>query len=176
MIDADKFTPKTVYVIYIASTPEKVWQALTDPGLSPQYFHGCRLETEPKVGGIFVVRFPDGRVNVRGEVVEWSPPRRLATTWTVEWVPELREFPPCLVSYDIEQVGASVKLTMTESYSWDPPDALLSGGRSGWPAILSGLKSVLETGKPLVIQLQPPKGMMELVKELAAAKPWLKGP
>lgn len=174
MTAADKFKPKTVYVIYIASTLEKVWQALTDPELSQKYFHGCRLEIEPRIGGSFVVRFPDGRINVRGEVVEWSPPRRLATTWIVEWVPELREFPPCLVSYDIEQAGESVKLTMMESFSWDPPEALLSGGRSGWPAILSSLKSVLETGKPLAIQLEPPKAMMELVQELAATKPWLK--
>ena len=57
------------------------------------------------------------------------------------------------------------------AYSWDPPEALRSGGRSGWPAILSSLKSVLETGKPLVIKLERPKGMMELVSELAAAKP-----
>ena len=175
MIDAGKFKPETVYVIYIAAAPEKIWQALTDPVLSAQYFHGCRLEIEPKVGGTFVMRFPDGRVNVRGEVVEWSPPRRLATTWIVEWVPELREFPPCLVTYDIEPAGESVKLTMTEAYSWGVPDALLSGGRSGWPAILSSLKSVLETGKPLAIKLDPPKDMMEVVKELAAAKPWLKG-
>ena len=175
MIDVGKFKPKTVYVIYIASTPEQVWQALTDPELSPQYFHGCRLAIEPEVGGNFVVRFPDGRVNVRGEVVEWSPPRRLVTTWIVDWVPELREFPPCLVSYDIEPAGECVKLTMTESYSWDPPDALLSGGRSGWPAILSSLKSVLETGKPLVIQLEPPKGMTEVVAELSVTKPWMKG-
>ena len=175
MIDVGKFKPKTVYVIYIASTPERVWQALTDPALSPQYFHGCRLEIEPKVGGAFVVRFADGCVNVKGEVVEWSPPRRLVTTWTVDWVPELREFPPCLVSYDIEPAGESVKLTMTESYSWDVPDALLAGGRSGWPAILSSLKSVLETGKPLAVKLEPPRGMMEVVQELAATKPWLKG-
>ena len=175
MTDPAKFKPKTVYVIYIAATPEKVWQALTDPELSPQYFNGCRVEIEPRVGGNFVARFPDGRVNLRGEVVEWSPPRRLATTWTVESVPELREFPPCLVSYDIEPAGESVKLTMMESYSWDPPEALLSGGRSGWPAILSSLKSVLETGKPLLIKLEPPKGMMEVVQELATTKPWAKG-
>jgi uncharacterized protein YndB with AHSA1/START domain len=174
MGDAAKFKPKTVYVIYIASTPEKVWQALTDPELSQRYFHGSRIEIEPRVGGNFVLRHPDGGVNVRGEVVEWSPPRRLATTWTVEGMPELREFPPCLVSYDIETSGESVKLTMTESYSWHPPDALLCGGRSGWPAILSSLKSVLETGKPLVVKLEPPAGMIKVVKELAATKPWLK--
>jgi uncharacterized protein YndB with AHSA1/START domain len=169
-----EFKPKTVYVIYIASSPEKVWQALTDAELSPKYFHGNRIEIEPKVGGSFVLRFPDGRVNVRGEVVEWQPPRRLATTWIVEWVPEMRELPPCLVSYDIEQAGESVKLTLTEAYQWDVPDALLAGGRMGWPAILSSLKSVLETGKPLVIKLEPPKQMMEAIRQVLATKPWLK--
>jgi uncharacterized protein YndB with AHSA1/START domain len=77
MIDATTFKPKTVYVIYIASTREKVWQALTDSKLSQQYFHGSLLEIEPKVGGNFVVRFPDGRVNVKGTVVRraaWPRP------------------------------------------------------------------------------------------------------
>jgi uncharacterized protein YndB with AHSA1/START domain len=174
VIDTAKFKAKTVYVIYIAATPEKVWQALTDRELSQQYFHGSLLEIEPKAGGKFAVRFPDGRVNVSGKVVEWSPPRRLATTWTVEWMPELREMPECLVSYDIEQAGECVKLTLTESYSWDVPDALLSGGRAGWPAILSSLKSVLETGKPLAIKMEPPKDMMAAVRQVVAAKPWLK--
>jgi uncharacterized protein YndB with AHSA1/START domain len=174
MIDVARFKPKTVYVIYIASTPENVWQALTDPQMSQRYFHGSQLEIEPRVGGNFIVRFPDGRVNVRGEVVEWSPPRRFASTWTIEWLPDFRELPPCIVSYDIEPSGECVKLTMTESYQWDPPDALLSGGRSGWPAILSSLKSVLETGKPLVVKLEPPPDMMEAVKAVVATKPWLK--
>jgi uncharacterized protein YndB with AHSA1/START domain len=171
--DPAEFKPKTVYVIYVASAPERVWQALTDRVLAQQYFNGSLLEIEPRIGGDFVVRFPDGRVNVRGRVVEWSPPRRLATTWTVEWMPELRELPECLVSYDIEPAGDCVKLTLTESYSWDVPDALLSGGRAGWPAILSSLKSMLETGKPLVIKMQPPKVMMEAVKHVLASKPWL---
>jgi uncharacterized protein YndB with AHSA1/START domain len=174
MIDGGKFKPKTVYVIYIAATPDEVWQAMTDSELSAKCFQGSYVEIEPRVGGAFVVRLPDGRVNVRGEVTEWSPPRWLVTTWNVDWVPELREFPPCLVSYDIAPVGECVKLTVTESYSWDPPDALLSGGRAGWPAGLSNLKSVLETGKPLLIKMETPSGMMEAVKELAAAKPWLR--
>ena len=59
--------------------------------------------------------------------------------------------PECLVTYDIEQAGEAVRLTMTEAHQWDIPEAMLSGGRAGWPAILSSLKSVLETGKPLSI-------------------------
>jgi uncharacterized protein YndB with AHSA1/START domain len=173
LTDLSKFKPKTVYVIYLASTPEKVWQALTDRALAQQYFHGSVVEIEPRVGGDFVVRFPDGRVNVRGKVADWSPPRRLATTWTVEWMPELRELPECLISYDIEPAGECVKLTLTESYSWDVPDALLSGGRTGWPAILSSLKSVLETGKPLIIKMEPPRDMIDAVRQVLASKPWL---
>ena len=62
---------------------------------------------------------------------------------------------------------------MTEAYQWEVPDDLLEGGRSGWPAILSSLKSVLEIGKPLVIKLEPPKKMMEAVQRVLAVKPWL---
>jgi uncharacterized protein YndB with AHSA1/START domain len=174
VIDTEKIKPKTVYVTYIAATPEKVWQALIDPTFTAQYFFGRTVEIEPKAGGSFVMRMPDGRVDVKGEVVEWSPPRRLVTTWTIDWNADMRQLPPCRVSYDIERAGDSVRLTLTESYSWDVPEALLSGGRAGWPAILSSLKSVLETGKPLAITMEPPKDMMAALREVVAAKPWLK--
>jgi hypothetical protein len=61
---------------------------------------------------------------------------------------------------------------MTEAHSWNVPDDILAGGRGGWPAILSGLKSVLETGKPLDIKKEPPKELMEAVKRAAVEKPW----
>lgn len=166
MIEIAKFTPKTVYVIYIASSLEKVWQALTDPAFTKDFFHGLAVEVEPRVGGRFVMRWPDGRTHIQGEVVEWAPPRRFACTWTIESMPELRELPPCLVTYDIEQAGESVRLTMSEAHSWDIPDAILSGGRAGWPAILSSLKSVLEIGKPLSLKLDPPQEMLAAVRAL----------
>ncbi len=83
----------------------------------------------------------------------------------------MRELPPCLVSYDIEQAGESVRLTMTEAYNWDVPEAMLAGARMGWPAKLSNLKSVLETGKPMAIKMEPPKKMMDAVKKVLASKP-----
>jgi uncharacterized protein YndB with AHSA1/START domain len=174
VIDTSKFKPKTVYVIYIASTPEKIWQALTDPAFTAKYFFGRTIEIEPRTGGSFMLRMPDGRVDVQGDVVEWSPPRKFAATWTVDWNDDMCQLPPCLVSYDIEQAGDSVRLTLTESYSWDVPEALLSGGRAGWPAILSSLKSVLETGKPLAVKMEPPKDMIAALQQVLAAKPWLK--
>jgi uncharacterized protein YndB with AHSA1/START domain len=172
MIDPTNFKPKTVYVTYIAATPEKVWQALTDPAFSRQYFFGFAVDVEPRTGGALAFRYPGGRVHISGEVVDWSPPRRLSCTWLVEGVAEFAELPECLVTYDIERVGDSVRLTMTESHSWDIPDAILSGGQAGWPAILSSLKSLLEIGKPLSIKMEPPKEMMEAVRQVVATKPW----
>ena len=124
------------------------------------------IEIEPREGGSFILRMPDGRVDVKGKVVTWDPPRRLAVTWLVDWIEEMRDLPECLVSYDIEQAGEAVRLTMTEAHQWDVPDDLLSGGRAGWPAILSSLKSVLETGKPLSIRMEPPKEMMAALERM----------
>jgi uncharacterized protein YndB with AHSA1/START domain len=161
-----EFKPKTVYVTYIASTPERVWDALTQSEFTKQYFFGRSIEIEPRAGGAFILRMPDGRVDVRGKVVTWDPPHRLALTWLVDWIEDMRDLPECLVSYDIVQAGDAVRLTMTEAHQWDVPDDLLSGGRAGWPAILSSLKSVLETGKPLLIRMEPPKEMIAALQRL----------
>jgi uncharacterized protein YndB with AHSA1/START domain len=163
-----------VYVTYIRTTPAKLWAALTQPEFTRQYFAGFAVDVEPREAGVFRMLYPDGRVHMSGRVIEWSPPRRFSCTWLVEGMAEFGELPECLVTYDIEQAGEAVRLTMTESHSWDIPDAILAGGRSGWPAILSSLKSVLETGKPLAIKLEPPREMIEAVKQAVTAKPWLK--
>lgn len=175
MIDITKFKPKTVYVTYIASTPEKAWQALTDPTFTRQYFFGFAVDIEPKVGGAFRLLTPDGRVHVRGEIAEWIPPNRFVATWLVEGMKGYGELPECLVSYEIEPSGEAVRLTMTESHSWDVPDAILKGGQSGWPKIMSSLKSVLETGKPVVMKVEgPPAEMVEAVQKALIERPWLK--
>lgn len=174
MVDVSTFKPKTVYVTYIASTPEKVWQALTDPAFTRQYFGGFAIDVEPREGGAFFLRYPDGRVHMSGRVIAWAPPWRFACAWVVEGMAEFRELPECLVTYEIEQSGGAVKLTMTEAHSWNVPDAILAGGRSGWPAILSSLKSVLETGKPLDIKMAPPEGMVEAVRQAVAERMWEK--
>ncbi len=67
MTDISQFKPKTVYVTYIASTPEKVWQALTEAEFSRQYFFGFTIDVEPKTGGAFYYRYPDGRVHISGK-------------------------------------------------------------------------------------------------------------
>ena len=74
-IDPKNFKPAIIYTIYIASPPEKVWQALTNAEFSRKYFSGFAIEADLKVGGAFIARAPDGSVHIRGEVIECDPPK-----------------------------------------------------------------------------------------------------
>jgi uncharacterized protein YndB with AHSA1/START domain len=171
-MDISKYKPSFVYSIYIAAAPEKVWQALTSAEFSRQYFSGFAVEVEPKVGGAFVVRLPDGGVHISGEVVAYEPPRRLTMTWDVNW-PGLKEaLGSTLVTYEIERAGeGTVRLTLTQAQDRELDDDILSGGRTGWPAILSNMKSLLETGKALTIEMQPPVKMLAALKKLGIKVP-----
>ena len=175
MPESTTFKPKTVYVTYLAAPAEKVWQALIDPAFTRQYFFGFAIDIEPRTGGSFRLLAPDGSTHVSGAIMEWSPPRRLTVTWRVAGMTDFAALPECLVSYAIEPAGGCVRLTMTESHSWDVPAAILKGGESGWPQILSSLKSLLETGKPLSIEARMPEGFAEAVKKAAAERPWERG-
>ena len=167
----DNFKPTTVYTIYIASTPEKVWQALTSAEFSQQYFFGNAVEIDLKVGGAFIVRAPDGSLHISGEVFECDPPRKLTVTFNVNWPALIEKLGPTLVTYEIEPAGDAVRLTMTEQHDRPIDDDILSGGRTGWPAILSSLKSLLETGKPLDVKTAPPLRMLEALKKLGIGTP-----
>jgi uncharacterized protein YndB with AHSA1/START domain len=171
MKNTDSFKPMTVYVIYIASTPEKVWQALTTAEFSRKYFFGNAVEVDLKIGGAYIVRPPDGSVHISGEVIECDPPRKLSVTFNVNWPSLIEKLGPTLVTYEIEQTGNAVKLTMTQAHDRPIDDDILSGGREGWPAILSGLKSLLETGEALVIKTAPPLRMLEALKKLGIGTP-----
>jgi uncharacterized protein YndB with AHSA1/START domain len=170
-MNTDNFRPDTVYTIYIAATPEKVWQALTTAEFSRQYFFGFAVEMEAKVGGSFIVRAPDGSIHIDGEVLACDPPRKLSVTWNVNWPGLVEKLGQTVVSYEIAQMGDAVRLTMTESHERELPEDILSGGRMGWPAILSSLKSVLETGKPLAVKMEPPLKMLAALKELGIKTP-----
>lgn len=167
----DQFKPLTVYTIYIVSTPEKVWEALTSAEFSKQYFFGNAVEVEPRLGGAFIVRTPDGALHISGEVLAYDPPRKLSVTFNVNWPELIEKLGPTLVTYDIEEVGDAVRLTMSEGHDRPLSDDILSGGRTGWPAILSGLKSLLETGKAPQIKMSPPVKMLEALKAMGIKTP-----
>ena len=170
-MNIEKFKPAIVYTIYIASTPDKVWQALTSAEFSRKYFSGLAVELEQKAGGAFAVRLPDGSVHIGGEVIECDPPRKLTITWNVNWPGLVEKLGPTLVTYEIEQAGDAVKLTLIQSQDRPLSDDILSGGRQGWPAILSSLKSLLETGKPLSVKIAPPHRMLAALKEMGIKTP-----
>jgi uncharacterized protein YndB with AHSA1/START domain len=170
-LNIDHFKPMTVYTIYIASTPQRVWEALTSAEFSRKYFFGNAIEVDLRVGGAYIVRTPDGAVHISGEVAECVPHRKLTFTFNVNWRELIEKLGPTLVSYDIQPVGDAVRLTMTESHDRPLSDDILSGGRQGWPAILSSLKSLLETGEPLVVKMAPPERMLAALRALGIQTP-----
>jgi uncharacterized protein YndB with AHSA1/START domain len=170
-MDITKFKPATVYTIYIASTPEKVWEALTSAEFSRKYFSGFAVEMEPRLGGTFIVRAPDGSEHISGEVFEYDPPRKLTVSWNVNWPGLVAKLGTTLVTYEIEPAGEAVRLTMSERHDRELSDDILSGGRTGWPAVLSGLKSLLETGKAPQIKTSPPVKMLEALKAMGIKAP-----
>ena len=165
------FEPAIVYTIYIVSTPEKVWQALTSAEFSRKYFFGNSVEVDLRVGGAYVVRTPDGALHISGEVVECDPPRKLTFTFNVNWPALLEKLGPTLVSYEIEAIGEVVKLTLIQSHDRPLSEDILAGGRQGWPAILSSLKSVLETGHAPDIKMGPPPQMLAGLKAMGIKTP-----
>ena len=170
-MNIDQFKPTLVYAIYIKTTPEKAWQALTTGEVSAKYFFGNSVEVDERVGGAYVVRRPDGELHISGEVIECERPRKLTVTFNVNWPALIERLGPTLGSYEIEPAGDAVKLTLTESHDRPLSDDILSGGRQGWPAIMSSLKSLLETGEPLVIRMAPPPRMLDALRALGIAAP-----
>jgi uncharacterized protein YndB with AHSA1/START domain len=147
-----------VYVTYIRTTPEKLWQALIDPEFTRQYWVETWQESEWKPGASWRLMIPDGRVGDSGEVVEIEPGRRLVLTWRNEFKPEMREDGHSRLTCTLEPMGESVKLTLVHE-SETPGSKLIEAVSNGWPHILASLKSLLETGESLVETRSWPKGM-----------------
>ena len=137
-----------VYVTYIRTTPEKVWQAITDPEFNRQFWVGCWQDCEWEPGSQWKIMLPDGRVADTGEVVQIEPNRRIELRWRNEFRPELKEEGYSRMIWEIEQKGESVKLTVTHTME-KPGAKFIEAVSNGWPLILSGMKTLLETGAPL---------------------------
>ncbi len=147
-----------VYVTFIRTTPEKLWQALLDPEFTRQYWFESRHESEWKPGASWRLMIPNGHVINSGEVVEIEPQRRLVLSWRAEFHPELRAEGPSRVTFEIEPQGESVKLTVIHEI--DRADSkVVKTFSGGWPLLLSSLKSLLETGGPLAETSRLPKGL-----------------
>ena len=147
-----------VYVTYIRTTPEKLWQALIDPEFTRKYWVETWQDCDWKPGSSWRLMIPDGRVGDSGEVVEIEPGRRLVLKWRNEFVPDMKAEGYSRLTYELEPQGDSVKLTLV--HEMEKKDSkLIDAVSNGWPGILSSLKSLLETGESLEVTRKWPKGI-----------------
>ncbi len=147
-----------VYVTYIRTTPQKLWDALTLPEFTRQYWSGTHQVSAWKAGASWKAMIPDGRVADAGEILESDPPRRLVLTWENQFLPEFKAEGPSRLTYEIEPHEMGVKLTLT--HEMDAPGAkLIDAVSQGWPGVIASLKSLLETGTALAGSDKWPDGM-----------------
>ena len=137
--------PDFVYVTYIRTTIDKLWEALTKPEFTRQYWFGIEQRSDWTKGASWQLVAQDGRVFDSGEIVEIEPKRRVVIAWHHQVYDEMRAEGPGQATYELEPVGEAVKLTITHSGG----PKLIAGVSRGWPSILAGLKSLLETGRAL---------------------------
>ena len=136
-----------VFEIYIRTTPERLWQAITDGETRIKYNFGARVTSDWTPGSHFELGHPKAGVPLgEGENLEVDPPRRLVQTMTALWNDEVKSEGTSRVTWEIEPIGDSCRLTVTHDELRDGANAELYGG---WPMILSGLKTWLETGQLL---------------------------
>jgi uncharacterized protein YndB with AHSA1/START domain len=141
--------PEFIYVTYIETTPEKLWEALTNSAFTKRYWFDTEVRSDWKVGSPFALVMGD-KITDTGAILEADPPRRLSYSFTHQLFEEMRHEPATKVVFTIEPHGGIVKLTVTHE-GFIEGSKLLGAVSKGWPAILSGLKSLLETGRVFAI-------------------------
>jgi uncharacterized protein YndB with AHSA1/START domain len=136
----------TVFEIYIKTTPERLWEAITDKEMRAKYSFGVGTESDWTPGSEYKSGVPGVIDIASGENLEVDPPRRLVQSFKALWSEDVRREGTSRVTWEIEPVGDSCRLAVTHDQLSDDANSELWGG---WPMILSGLKTLLETGEQL---------------------------
>ena len=139
-------TMEKVFEIYIKTTPERLWEAITDLELRRRYSFGVGTESDWQPGSAYRSVHTSGFEIAQGENLEVAPPRRLVQSFNALWSDDVKAEGTSRVTWDIEQVEDSCRLTITHDQMREDANAEIYGG---WPMILSGLKTLLETGESL---------------------------
>jgi uncharacterized protein YndB with AHSA1/START domain len=140
-----------LYVTYIRATPERIFDTLTDPEQNKRFWSGYSQRTSWKVGDSYEIADKDGKAWDEGRVLVCDRPRRISVTWTHLVREELGAEGESVATFDLEPAGDGVtKVTLTHSIAVSP-SKFIEAVSTGWPGILSSLKSLLETGDALVI-------------------------
>jgi uncharacterized protein YndB with AHSA1/START domain len=142
--------PDQQYEIWIRTTPETLWAAITEGEWTHRYFHQTRIESDWKPGSPMVMWMDDGRKAVESQVLEYDPHRRLSYTWAVRYNDELAREAPSRVTWEIEAYDGLCRLRLIHD-RFPAESKVADEVAGGWMAILSNLKSVLETGEALPV-------------------------
>ena len=149
-LEAPMLAPDHVYSVVIRATPDRIWRAITDGVETERYYYGTRVSSDWSKGGRIVYEYPDGKVAADGEVLDIEPGKRVAMTFHPRWSPEVEAEGPVTMTWEIEPFeGETSKLTVTTT-------GIVAGGQierefiGGTVYIVSGLKTYLETGEPMV--------------------------
>lgn len=141
--------PEFVYMTVIAASPEEVWKGLTTPEFTRQYWHNTRVRSDYDAGARIEFLNEDGNVGVAGEILTANPPEELAYTWQfTDAESPARNDPPSRVTFRLEAITVGTRLTIVH-------DRLEEGSQTatmvsfGWPHVIAGLKTLLETGKAI---------------------------
>jgi uncharacterized protein YndB with AHSA1/START domain len=150
-LTSKKVETTQVYQVFIRSTPQAIWDAITKPEFTSKYFHGARVETTGRSGDAIRYYAPDGTTLWGDDVIiEADPPRKLVATWTAMWSEETAAEPSSRVTWEIEQrEGGMCLLTVVHDQLDASPLTAEHVSGTGWMLVLSGLKTLLETGSPL---------------------------
>ena len=142
--------PQHVFQVYIKASPERLWQAITDPAMTPIYYFGSLVESDFTVGAPLRYKQPDGSLDIDGEVLEIDPPRKLVHSFSTRW--EANDDSPTTVTWEITPMGSETcRLAVTHT-GFTSENATYESVKGGWPMILSGLKTLVETGEGLTIE------------------------
>jgi uncharacterized protein YndB with AHSA1/START domain len=140
--------PDHVHVTFIKTTPERLWQALTDGAMTKKYYFGSTVKSDWRNGSTYAFTDSNGELEIEGEVVEADRPRKLITTFRGVWNDEVRKDKPTMATFEIEPMGDVCKLTVIHS-GFEGETATYRQVTGGWPLIVASMKSLLETGEAL---------------------------
>jgi uncharacterized protein YndB with AHSA1/START domain/DNA-binding transcriptional ArsR family regulator len=149
-LEATVSTFDHVYSVYILAPPDRVWRAITDGAETAQYYYGTRVDSTWEAGAPLTYAYADGSIAADGEVLEIDPPHRVRMSFHARWDPDIEAEGPVEMAWVLERQGDATKLTVTTS-------GLVEGSRTaadfsgGVVYIVSGLKTLVESGRPMAV-------------------------
>lgn len=140
--------PTYTYDIYIGAPIGKVWKGIVDGEITKHYVYGTRFESKLKKGAPYAYVGDGAFKIIDGEILDIEPEKRLVMSWKAHWDESVAKDRPSRVAYELSAAGPSTKLRLVHD-DFDRQTPTYTGSVEGWPLMLSSLKSILETGKPL---------------------------